>query len=125
MSKDPIGTLRSEMMKAAKRLRQFGRLAAGRMFGTLANTDGRYLAVVDEWERSLFTRAEMNAVARILIDKGIISTAEWTAAVVEEYRHLADAMEKGWPELRVTETGIDVHDLAAHAERSRRERWPA
>lgn len=124
MNTTPLSILRAEMQKAAQRLRQFGRLAAGRLLGTVPNTDGRYKAIVDEWERSLFTRAEVNGLSKILIAKGIVTEAELTATIVEEYRHLADAMQKGWPELTVDEVGIHVHDAAAFAERSRREEWP-
>lgn len=123
-SDDSFTTLRREMFKAAQRLRQFGRLAAGRLFGTLPNADGRYLAVVDEWERSLLVRAEASGLSRVLIEKGIISRAEWVAIVLEEYRALGDAIEKTWPELRVDDIGIHITDPAAFAARAKREGWP-
>lgn len=120
----PSDSLRTELHRAAQRLRQFGRLAVGRLFGTQPNTSGRYKAIVDEWERSLFTRAEVNALARILIEKRVVSSPEWAATVVEEYRALADAMQKQWPELTTDEVGIHVHDPAAFAARSKAEGWP-
>jgi hypothetical protein len=120
----PAETLNAEIRRAAQRLRQFGRLAASRLFGTLPNTSGRYKAVVDEWERSLFTRAELSGLARLMIEKGVFTRAEWAATTIEEYRALADACEKSWPELRVDELGIHVHDLAAFTARSKSEGWP-
>lgn len=119
-----LDTLARELRAAAGQLRQYGRLAASRMFGTLSSEDGRYKAVVDLSERSLFTRAEMNAVARILIDKGVVTQAELTAVMVEEYRHLVAAVGKTWPELTVEEHAIHVTDLPAHAARAKREGWP-
>ena len=117
-------TLAMEVRRAAQRLQQFGRLAASRLFGTMLSTDGRSKAVVDEWERSLILRAEMNALVGLLIDKGIVTEAEWAARSVEALRHLADAHAKTWPELTVDETGIHIHDMAAHAARAKAERWP-
>lgn len=117
-------TLREQLRAAAQRLRQFGRLSASRMFGTQLATDGRYKAVMGIEERGLFARAELNAVARLLVDKGVVTEAEWTARVIEEMRHLADAHAKQWPELTAKEDGLHVHDLAAHAQRSKDERWP-
>jgi hypothetical protein len=119
-----LDTLTRELRAAAGQLRQYGRLAVSRLFGTVASTDGRYKAIVDLEERSLFTRAEMNAVARILLDKGVVTQAELTAAMVEEYRHLVAAVGKQWPELVVEEHAIHVKDLPAHAARARREGWP-
>lgn len=120
----PNDTLRAELRRAAQRLRQFGRLAASRLFGTLPTTSGRYKAVVDEWERSLLLRAEMNALVLLLVDKKVVTSAEWTARVVEEIRALADAHQKLWPELTTDEVGIHVHDAQAFAARSKSEGWP-
>lgn len=89
-----LDTLARELRAAAGQLRQYGRLAASRMFGTLS------------------TRAEMNAVARVLIDKGVVTQAELTA------------VGKTWPELRVEEHAIHATDLPAHAARAKREGWP-
>lgn len=119
-----LDTLARELRAAAGQLRQYGRLAASRLFGTVAPTDGRYKAIVDLEERSLFTRAEANGIARILIDKGVVTQAELTAVMVKEYRHLVAEVGKRWPELRVEEHAIHVTDLPAHAARAKREGWP-
>lgn len=121
---DPMQTLDTEIRRAAQRLRQFGRLAASRLLGSLPSTSGRYKAIVDEWERSLLTRAEMNGLARLLVEKGVFTRAEWAATALEEIRALADAHEKSWPELRVDEAGIHVHDPQAFAARAKAEGWP-
>ncbi|MDB4930841.1 MAG: hypothetical protein JWM10_3325 [Myxococcaceae bacterium] len=122
--RDGMDALQGALREAAGRLRQYGRLAAARMFGTQLSSDGRYKAVVDLSERTLFTRAEMNAVGRLLIDKGVVTEAELTAAMVEEYRHLVGSVGKGWPELEVHEHSYTVTDVAAHAARAKREGWP-
>lgn len=119
-----IQALTEKLRTAAQRLRQFGRLSASRMFGTLLATDGRYKAVVGMEERGLFARAELNALVRLLVDKGVFTEAEWTERVAAEMEHLAAEHAKQWPELRAEPDGIHVHDLPRHAKRSRDERWP-
>lgn len=121
---DPMQTLNTEIRRAAQRLRQFGRLAAGRLFGSLPASHGRYKAIVDEWERSLFTRAEVSGLVRLMIEKGVFTRAEWAATTVEEYRALADAHAKLWPELTTDEAGIYVHDVPAYTARAKAEGWP-
>lgn len=109
---------------AASQLRQYGRLACARLFGTIASDDGRYKAIVDLAERSYFVRAECSALARLLIEKGVVTEDEWTATCVEEYRALVAAVGRTWPEVEVHPDRYEVTDLAAHAARSKRERWP-
>ena len=119
-----LDALRLALRDAAGQLRQYGRLAASRLFGTVSNEDGRYKAIVDLEERSLFTRAEMNAVVQLLVAKGLVTEAEWTAQCVEEYRLLVASVGRSWPELTVEAHAIHVHDLPAHAARAKREGWP-
>lgn len=106
------------------KLRQFGRLQVGRLLGTVANTDGRYKAWVDLLERCYFMRAEINALTKILLDKGLVTDDELEKRFEEEYRHYISALSSDWPEVEVTSTGIVIHDVEAFGRRAKAEAWP-
>lgn len=121
---DTMDLLRQRYRAAAQRLRQFGRLTAGRMFGTMTPEDGRYQAVMGIEERGLFARAELNALVKLLVDKGVVTEADWTERVTAELAHLTETHEALWPELTVDAIGVHIHDVPAYMARANRERWP-
>ena len=95
------------------RLRQIGRAQVGRILGTVLNTDGNYKAMIDLLERSYFLRAEVNALASLLIAKGVFTHPEFAKQVEEEMRIYFKACAAEWPELEFTPTGITVLDPPA------------
>lgn len=109
---------------AMRRARQIGRITAGRLFGTIPNTSGKYIAIMDLEERAIYCRAEMNAVAALLIKKGLITSEEFQAQLAEELNHLADSYQAKIPEVLFTPIGMTVTDVKAFAERAKREGWP-
>lgn len=115
---------REEVYKWAQTLRQVGRIQIGRLWGTVRSTDGRYLSTIGLFERLYFLRAEVNAVAAVLVKKKIVTEDEWVAQLAEEYQHLAGEFTKDWPEVEFSAAGYTIKDPQALAERSRRERWP-
>jgi len=121
---DAMGTLAREIHDAASRLRQFGRLLAGRLLGSVPSEHGGYKGLVDLWEKAAYTRAEVNALTRLVKERLHVTDAELSAAFLEEYRYLVDAEAQRWPEVRVEPGGFTVTDPEAFAARAKREGWP-
>jgi hypothetical protein len=116
---------RSESLLAwGMKLRQVGRIQIGRILGSVPTTHGGYKALIDLLERCYFMRAELNAVAAILIEKKVMTIAEWQKKVDEEMAHYFDAVAKEWPEIEFQKDGFVVKDVASLAARSKREEWP-
>jgi hypothetical protein len=106
------------------KLRQVGRMQISRILGTVPNTAGRYKAWIDLLERSYFMRAELNALAGLLLEKKVFTEAEWTRKLEGELRFFFEALAKQWPEIEFTTSGFNVIDPQALAARSRSEMWP-
>src|SRR5271170_1357121 len=110
----------SLMMK----LRQVGRMQFGRIFGSALDSNGRYKAMIDVLERCYIMRAELNAVASILIEKKVITVEEWSAKIDAELTTYFEALAKDWPELEFKDDGVTIKNPRALADRSKREGWP-
>lgn len=108
----------------AQTIRQFGRLQCGRLFGTVRTTKGRYKAMMDLLERCYFMRAELNAIAAILIDKGVVTREEFLTQHVAEFERYLAALRKEWPEIEVSTTGYTIKDVDALQRRTKSESWP-
>lgn len=116
---------RSESLHSlGMKLRQVGRAQIARLLGSVPNTHGGYKALIDLLERCYFMRAELNAVATLLIDKKIITIAEWQKYVDEEFGRYFTAVAKDWPEIEFGDDGFTIKDPKALAERAKREGWP-
>ena len=117
----------ANIRRLAQQLRQFGRLAIGRVLGTVSTDDGRYKFFMNAEERGLFLRAEVNAFVGLLIRKGIVTEAEWGAALEQEFEQAIAGQRKVWPEVTsIAEDGQSIElDVAKLLERTKRERWPA
>lgn len=119
--------LRNAYLNLCQRLRQFGRLDAGRLLGTVPSTHGGYLAWMDLFEKAVFLRAEGNAVVKLLMDKGIVTQGEWLERVTDEMAHMMTVYGEKWPEIEVdaSGSGFTVKDLQAFAKRCQKEGWPS
>lgn len=117
--------LRDDVIKAYNRLRQFGRLDFGRIFGTAGRENGRYRAMMGLFERSFAARVELNALVSLLVDRGVFTADEWLLAQKEEAAYLLELLAKEWPEVEIHSDGFVVKDVKALHERSKREGWPA
>jgi len=106
------------------KLRQVGRMQIGRLLGSVSNTSGKYKAWIDLLERCYFMRAELNAIAAVLIRKGVLTKGEWQKQVEEEFAHYFGLLAKDWPEIEFSDTGFTIKDAHALAARSTREGWP-
>ena len=116
---------RSESLFAwGMKCRQVGRMQIARILGSVPSTKGSYKALIDLLERCYFMRAELNALAGILIKKQIMTVEEWQKHMDDELQHYFAAISKEWPEIEFTDKGFTVKDPKALAERAQREGWP-
>ncbi len=118
--------LARKLYHAQSRLRQFARLAIGRLTGTTTTLDARYRQHLDYEESRLFHRMELNAIGGILIRKGIITGEELQLAFLEESEHLETKLREKWPEITdIAEDGSSYGlDIQKMRDRCRREGWP-
>jgi hypothetical protein len=79
---------------------------AGWQLGTRNADDGPTRAVKHHRELSMMLRVEVNALTKLLLDKGIITQVELTEAIGEEAEALSAAYAELFPGLTATEQGI-------------------
>lgn len=117
---------RSEALIAAySRLRQFARYSVGRMFGTTTAAHPGYRHMLDLGESKLAHRAEINALTKVLQDKGIVTQAEWGKFLEEELVLAEKDQRELFPEVTPAADGRSFSlDVAASAKRMREEGWP-
>lgn len=81
---------------------------------------GQQRAEINDQERLLLYRAELSAIAHILIEKGVVSREELFAAMTREAELLSQNLEKAWPGFRSTDNGLAMDPtLAFETMRSR------
>jgi len=109
-----------------QRLRQYARLAVGRVTGSCTHENGAYNTLLAIEEGRLVQRAELTAVSRILVGKGVCSLEELQKAMTEEMSELLTLLAREWPEIEVEPMGrsFTITDVQALAARSKREGWP-
>lgn len=113
-------------LTGARRLRQWARVGIGRLIGSTTDQSGIYKAAMALEEGRLIVRAEVTALHRILVEKGVATTAEVVTAMIDEMNELAGTLAKEWPEIEVLPdgTGYSIKDAHGLAARAQREGWP-
>lgn len=96
-------------MSALQRLAKWRVVFAGWQLGTRAKGDPECDAVRDHRELSILMRAELNALAGLLIEKGIFSAVEYTAALEREAEQLSLDYQRRFPGARATDSGMDLN----------------
>jgi len=99
------------VMASVQRLAHWTMLLAGWQLGTRLDTDPEARAVRDHRQLSLFLRAEVSAIAGILIEKGVVSLEEFQDRVDVEAQRLDKDFEKRFPGWRSTDTGLETTDF--------------
>ena len=90
--------------------------------GTRLNTDDECNALKDHREVTILLRAEVNALTKVLLDKGIVTEDEWNNAVTEEAVYLDTRYEQKFPGFSTSLTGVDM-DVARVRETMKRMNW--
>jgi hypothetical protein len=91
---------------ALERLAKWRLFFASWQLGSRPKSDGEAAAVRDHREVTIMLRAEMNALARLLIRKGVISEAEFSRALLAEARQLDEDYQRSYPGWRATTEGM-------------------
>jgi len=100
--------------EALNKLAKWRTMFAGWQLGTRVKGDPESDAVRDHREVTILLRAEVSALAALLIAKGVFSTAEWDRQLVIEAEYLNGAYEQKFPGCHATELGMSI-DVARAA----------
>jgi len=95
-------------MAALNRLAKWRTLFAGWQLGTRPKGDPECDAVRDHREVTILLRAEMSAMAGVLLRKGLITEAEWTAALEREANDLSRDYAARFPGVEATDLGLSM-----------------
>jgi hypothetical protein len=96
-----------------ERLAKWRVLFAGWQLGTRTKDDPEAAAVRDHREATLMLRAEANALANLLVAKGVFTVEEYTAAIEEEADLLCMGLEARFPGVTATDHGLRFDARAA------------
>ena len=95
------------------RLAKWRSVFAGWQLGTRGLEDPESNAVRDHREVTMLMRAELNALAGLLIAKQVFTAQELTDQVHEEAKHLCEAYEQKFPGFRATDEGMRMDAAVA------------
>jgi hypothetical protein len=93
---------------ALNKLAKWRKFFAGWQLGTRHEQDGESRAVRDHREVTLLLRAEVSAIAGLMLRKGVITGAEWDAALEEEARALDEMLERRFPGFTTSQGGLTM-----------------
>ena len=90
------------------RLDRWPMALVGRLLGTVIPDTPKAKGVREHLRELLRHRAELNTIAGLLREKGVITQEEYTARLQEESRWYCDQLEKQFPGFRATDIGVDI-----------------
>ncbi len=93
---------------ACNKLTKWRSVFAGWQLGTRPKGDPECDAVRDHREVTILLRAEVSALAKILLDKGVMTEADFQHGIIEEAELLNKDYEKKFPGMKATDIGIDI-----------------
>ena len=99
--------------QAIQRVCKWRSVFVGWQLGTRSKEDPEAQAVRDHREVTILLRVECNALANVLITKGIISQEDFTRIVAEEAEHLNLAYQQKFPGFTAHDHGITMTMPAA------------
>jgi hypothetical protein len=89
-------------------LAKWRNIFASWQLGTRLNNDPEYLAVRDHREITILMRAELSAMLRMLVLKGVFTVEEYNDMVAAESLALSRLYEKRFPGATAHEDGIHL-----------------
>lgn len=113
---------RTRTTNALNVLAKWRKLFAGWQLGTRPDTDPVAAAIRDHREATLILRAEVSALAQLLLRKGLVAEGEWLRALELEAQQLNDALARRFPGITASEQGLHLK-LPEAAETMKG--WPA
>jgi hypothetical protein len=105
------------------RLHRWGYVLVSRIMGTQLDTHQPTKGIRDLITKCLMLRAEANAMVGLLVEKGLITEAEFAARLQSEAEFLCKQYEEQFPGAKATDVGITIYDPKKYAETVKG--WPA
>ena len=105
MTPEEIGR---ENNRALQKLAKWRNFFASWQLGTRLREDGEYRALKHHLELSILLRAEVNALARLLTEKGVFTAEEFIRALTAEAKRLDHDYEESYPGWRSTQDGMSM-----------------
>lgn len=99
--------------RAVQRLTKWRSVFAGWQLGTRSDRDGECRAVRDHREVTILLRAEVNALTKLLLDKGVCTQVELSEAIAGEAEHLDREYAKRFPGFASRDDGMAIDARAA------------
>jgi hypothetical protein len=96
------------MMAALNKVAKWRKFFASWQLGTRLDTDGEYKAVADQRELLILLRVEVTALTDILLKKGVITEAEFQAALEREARTLDKDYQAKFPGFSTSQGGLHM-----------------
>jgi hypothetical protein len=96
------------LMAALEKLTKWRKFFASWQLGTRPDGDGESKAVRDHREVTILLRAEVTALAGLLIRKGVITQAEFGDALESEAAQLDDDYARAYPGWSSTPDGLSM-----------------
>jgi hypothetical protein len=93
---------------AVNKLAKWRSVFAGWQLGTRAKGDPECDAVRDHREVTILMRAELSAITRLMLDRGVFDQDEFQLAMIEEAELLSKDYEKKFPGCKATDIGIQI-----------------
>ncbi len=110
--------------RALNKLAKWRAVLAGWQLGTRPIDDGETKAVRDHREATLLLRAEVTALTALLIDKGIFTADEFSAALETEATLLDDDFAHRFAGFTTTQDGVHI-EMPEAGDTMRRLNFPA
>lgn len=96
----------SDHLQKLNRVAKWRAHFAGWQLGTRPSSDPECQAVRDHREATILHRVEITALAGLLLDKGVITEQELSAAIGKEADLLAMSYEARWPGAHAGDDGM-------------------
>ena len=99
---------KQSLSDALNKLCKWRMVFAGWQLGTRSSDDPECQAVRDHREVTILLRAEVTALIGLLIERGVFTTAEFTAALTREAAQLDKDYERHFPGFTTSLMGVHV-----------------
>ncbi len=109
------------LARTLNKLCKWRTVLASWQLGTRGEADGECQAVKDHREVTLLLRVEASALAKLLLDKEVITKAEWEQQLLDEALALDQLLEQRFPGFKTSDLGVEIDPhLATETTRN----WP-
>jgi hypothetical protein len=102
----------TSLHEALQKLAKWRAVFAGWQLGTRIKEDPEAQALRDHRELSLLLRVEVNALVRILVDKGLITEQQWINTLEHEAQLYDRDLEERFPGARTSLNGVHFDERA-------------